>query len=92
MTQRITLAFREETPPLTRGRQTVFLIAASSTGNTPAYAGKTWILSRLVAILWKHPRLRGEDVTRLALWQGTWETPPLTRGRQKLGPDFGQPE
>ena len=32
-----------ETPPLTRGRPDEIALEASSFGNTPAYAGKTWL-------------------------------------------------
>ena len=50
-----------ETPPLTRGRPSVIKNVGQNIGNTPAYAGKTFVPSSFVAPFRKHPRLRGED-------------------------------
>ena len=52
---------RIETPPLTRGRQLVARPVVIARGNTPAYAGKTFLLPMMQTSTQKHPRLRGED-------------------------------
>ena len=70
-----------ETPPLTRGRRTLRHPASSSTGNTPAYAGKTSRRRKPSRSSRKHPRLRGEDGKRGYASSSSGETPPLTRGR-----------
>ena len=72
-----------ETPPLTRGRLFRGELHRAGNGNTPAYAGKTYALSRLNLGGEKHPRLRGEDPKRPSLTATKVETPPLTRGRQR---------
>ena len=70
-----------ETPPLTRGRQSVVGSASVAQGNTPAYAGKTPSRNRSRTTDWKHPRLRGEDLFPHQIREILPETPPLTRGR-----------
>ena len=76
-----TISDAQETPPLTRGRQGARHLCRPVRGNTPAYAGKTRCLPWFHEVLWKHPRLRGEDfLKRLRLLLNP-ETPPLTRGR-----------
>ena len=50
-------------------------------GNTPAYAGKTIAMVKLLESSKKHPRLRGEDHEWRVSGYATKETPPLTRGR-----------
>ena len=50
-----------ETPPLTRGRPSMFVRKNLGKGNTPAYAGKTLLAQERGNGLVKHPRLRGED-------------------------------
>ena len=70
-----------ETPPLTRGRQARRRDDPEDRGNTPAYAGKTRRGIPLIAHLWKHPRLRGEDQAVHIRRRMRMETPPLTRGR-----------
>ena len=71
----------KETPPLTRGRRGAVLGRVGCAGNTPAYAGKTTKTHRRGKRIWKHPRLRGEDVAICFLTSSVGETPPLTRGR-----------
>ena len=73
----------KETPPLTRGRRGAVLGRVGCAGNTPAYAGKTTKTHRRGKRIWKHPRLRGEDVAICFLTSSVGETPPLTRGRQQ---------
>ena len=84
---------RRETPPLTRGRQTRSPRRRRSSGNTPAYAGKTKRASRALFKVEKHPRLRGEDSLQPFTAHLPVETPPLTRGRrncrQEGRPRFG---
>ena len=71
-----------ETPPLTRGRHKHSRRLGFRLRNTPAYAGKTYALSRLNLGGEKHPRLRGEDVIESPEVTEKKETPPLTRGRR----------
>ena len=70
-----------ETPPLTRGRQRRRAKFRSTDRNTPAYAGKTRLSCTQIHQLWKHPRLRGEDIYDRQAPVIEMETPPLTRGR-----------
>ena len=70
-----------ETPPLTRGRPTEEIAAFVSSGNTPAYAGKTPPNCGRPQSARKHPRLRGEDRVFCNHRDPPMETPPLTRGR-----------
>ena len=78
-----------ETPPLTRGRLGVVAAVTVHSGNTPAYAGKTAHAISLGVALWKHPRLRGEDLLSFAIVWDVLETPPLTRGRQSEPSEHG---
>ena len=49
------------TPPRARGRPLSTRVAVTSTGNTPACAGKTMFMMPQ-SLLWReHPRVRGED-------------------------------
>ena len=50
-------------------------------GNTPAYAGKTAILSAIRTTRKKHPRVCGEDAQTQAPQIAIRETPPRMRGR-----------
>ena len=70
-----------ETPPLTRGRLRTITDWGKDRGNTPAYAGKTFLGPRRAPVSRKHPRLRGEDCASDEKPPITRETPPLTRGR-----------
>ena len=79
-----------ETPPLTRGRHEPSPWHRSRLGNTPAYAGKTRCFPRLYEVLWKHPRLRGEDFRIARTATGVAETPPLTRGRPHAAASGGE--
>ena len=74
----------EETPPLTRGRPSTQSTDSHASRNTPAYAGKTCSNSQELQRSSKHPRLRGEDLNFSPYSPQAKETPPLTRGRQKL--------
>mgnify|MGYP007100369607 CR=1 FL=1 len=70
-----------ETPPLTRGRRDQVIFGEKRGRNTPAYAGKTGTPLRSARPGQKHPRLRGEDNTKVIQNESLLETPPLTRGR-----------
>ena len=74
-----------ETPPLTRGRRRNRQDPERSSGNTPAYAGKTFHSVGENARPQKHPRLRGEDDLLEPCEVLPKETPPLTRGRPVTG-------
>ena len=74
-----------ETPPLTRGRLRRVSSWWTSSGNTPAYAGKTLQILRARRGVQKHPRLRGEDKCTENVQKSSGETPPLTRGRLDKG-------
>ena len=50
-------------------------------GNTPAYAGKTFSLSRNIRLFRKHPRVCGEDTDAKITTEQATETPPRMRGR-----------
>ena len=73
--------FFKETPPLARGRLLRFRIIVAQYRNTPARAGKTYILTTIFALTQKHPRSRGEDCTQRGRTRAYIETPPLARGR-----------
>ena len=49
-------------------------------GITPAYAGNTWIKSKIEAEDLDHPRLRGEHIGILWLEELDQGSPPPTRG------------
>ena len=51
-----------ETSPHTRGERSVPTPFQGSFGNIPAYAGRTQLLTLLLALRGKHPRIRGENV------------------------------
>ena len=79
------LATLKETPPLARGRPREFRAIFSCVRNTPACAGKTWLVRPHRSRSSKHPRLRGEDGTKKKKVSRYKETPPLARGRPKGG-------
>ena len=49
------------TPPPTRGKYVTSSVDVTTTGNTPAYAGKIQIIPSNTLIQGEHPRLRGEN-------------------------------
>ena len=70
----------EGSPPLARGTGETEGREKQNGGITPACAG-----NRNAGALWgrkhgDHPRLRGEQVTRLRVWIETLGSPPLARG------------
>ena len=50
-----------ETPPRMRGRLFLTLKPESRIRNTPAYAGKTGGVLKILILIGKHPRVCGED-------------------------------
>ena len=52
---------KTETPPRMRGRPPDDGVGAETLGNTPAYAGKTFLSVEMENKLKKHPRVCGED-------------------------------
>ena len=52
-----------ETPPRMRGRPDMVVAVGDVAGNTPAYAGKTFLFSCVLSGYRKHPRVCGEDLS-----------------------------
>ena len=71
----------KETPPRMRGRPSCNCLPQRSQGNTPAYAGKTFMQLLTTTITGKHPRVCGEDLSPLIKVLPVMETPPRMRGR-----------
>ena len=67
-------------PPPTRGTHVFIVIAASSAGITPAYAGNTSNTMKEIVTLWDHPRLRGEHTGLSYPRSSSLGSPPPTRG------------
>ena len=65
-----------------RGRQLPAFRTHQRDRNTPAYAGKTYILSALNLSDQKHPRVCGEDYSQYISRKLYQETPPRMRGRR----------
>ena len=70
-----------ETPPRARGRPQDRRDVARRQRNTPACAGKTALSLPTASIIWKHPRVRGEDWSINDDTSMNTETPPRARGR-----------
>ena len=68
-------------PPLTRGKELKRSLMDEVRGITPAHAGKSKTASCRRAMMWDHPRSRGEKhfVTSSSLF--AMGSPPLTRGK-----------
>ena len=73
--------FNEETPPRMRGRLRCFRPCLMTAGNTPAYAGKTFVGEAEQVPGEKHPRVCGEDSLAVLVRCPLTETPPRMRGR-----------
>lgn len=69
-------------PPHTRGKPPVHPALKLSFRITPAYAGKTRIISRTSAAHSDHPRIRGENSIRYHPPFDSRESPSHTRGKQ----------
>ncbi len=70
-----------ETPPRTWGRRRVSTRLSLAFRNTPTYVGKTLYRARILASIWKHPHVRGEDDSGVRRRHLLVETPPRTWGR-----------
>ena len=57
-------------------------------GITPAYAGKSSIVSPSSAVDWDHPRLCGEKQGDVACWKMDTGSPPPMRGKDFCSTDF----
>ena len=68
-------------PPLARGKHLKSSGELSDIRITPACAGKTRYLSIIVSRCWDHPRLRGENVSRIISNTFYIGSPPLARGK-----------
>ena len=84
MTSKTSVSPNKETPPRMRGRHLVKQTGLAVEGNTPAYAGKTAVIIKKALENGKHPRVCGEDLSRIAFAAGITETPPRMRGRLRL--------
>ena len=69
--------------PLTRGKRRPERLRPGLDGLIPAHAGKTRAVVVLVAMIWAHPRSRGENWTRCAATRATAGSSPLTRGKPR---------
>ena len=68
-------------PPHTRGKEGVIMKKTVDTGITPAYAGKRCQADPRQALLWDHPRIRGEKKLPRARTPPEEGSPPHTRGK-----------
>ena len=68
-------------PPRMRGKVVHFFGAHLPDGITPAYAGKSRILSSFPTRFWDHPRVCGEKFTTLHGENDFWGSPPRMRGK-----------
>ena len=73
--------FAVETPPHARGRHLLAQERGNRLRNTPACAGKTFLIDVLLDCVGKHPRMRGEDALIDHYEDAEKETPPHARGR-----------
>ena len=73
-------------PPPMRGKVSVFTSLLSSTGITPAYAGKRILKTGRMIRRWDHPRLCGEKLNRSAGIMQRVGSPPPMRGKVKATP------
>ena len=71
----------QETPPHAWGRLGTRKQRTHGCGNTPTCVGKTTSNARIVKGAEKHPHMRGEDSTDMAVRRLASETPPHAWGR-----------
>ena len=74
----------QETSPHTRGEPQAVGQGWQNRRNIPAYAGRTSQQRDLCARYWKHPRIRGENLTSDLSGVIPIETSPHTRGERWL--------
>ena len=68
-------------PPHMRGKDYRVFRCCHKVGITPAYAGKSRLLSELCCRLWDHPRICGEKTLHGLLAHKTVGSPPHMRGK-----------
>ena len=68
-------------PPRMRGKALAPAPTIDIIGITPAYAGKSRILSSFPTRFWDHPRVCGEKFTTLHGENDFWGSPPRMRGK-----------
>ena len=78
------LSAETETPPRMRGRHFKAYARGHRSGNTPAYAGKTFGFAGAPELQKKHPRVCGEDSINSGFHRIFRETPPRMRGRRRF--------
>ena len=69
--------------PLTRGKRRQQAAQQHATGLIPAHAGKTCSLALARAVVWAHPRSRGENRSGLSSATTRTGSSPLTRGKHR---------
>ena len=67
--------------PRVRGKHCISFSLSSRCGLIPACAGKTIAGARLVAALWAHPRVCGENWLIRTSWTGRGGSSPRVRGK-----------
>ena len=72
-------------PPQVRGKQRYFKHVPRKIRITPAGAGKTASLSRMLTAWWDHPRRCGENFIVLLAELAEMGSPPQVRGKQFSG-------
>ena len=72
---------RLETPPRAWGRRYCSRAASNARGNTPTCVGKTLLSPLSRHRHWKHPHVRGDDVSTIPRSTNAVETPPRAWGR-----------
>ena len=71
----------EGSPPRGRGKAGLSPLLFRSMGITPAWAGKSWVISCFQLDSWDHPRVGGEKPNRI-LWSNFKQgSPPRGRGK-----------
>ena len=75
----------EGSPPQVRGKQRYFKHVPRKIRITPAGAGKTASLSRMLTAWWDHPRRCGENFIVLLAELAEMGSPPQVRGKQFSG-------
>ena len=75
------MPFTMEIPPRARGRASYTAPAQTTTGNTPACAGKSQVLHHVPQARRKYPRVRGEEEELIKTIGEDLEIPPRARGR-----------
>ena len=86
---RVAFTLGAEIPPRMRGRVNLTNLPADSSGNTPAYAGKSDETYNHRWARRKYPRVCGEEASAGYRRYWRWEIPPRMRGRVNPAPTGG---